>query len=232
MPPALFEVPNTWSGIFTADYPKSRFDQLAETIRRSYETEDVYPSRENIFRALELVAPQNVKVVILGQDPYPTPGNAHGLSFSVMPPRKAPASLLNIFKELERSIPGWTRPDGGCLEPWAQQGVLLLNTVLTVRARAPMSHYGRGWEDFSRAVIRYAQERAPFIVFLLWGAKALGTAQPIIDLDRHAILHWSHPSPMAQNRLPQNLRFIGNNHFTEVNRLLMAHGSLPVDWRL
>ncbi len=232
MSPAKIDIPSTWSGMFTVPYPRSRFDNLTEVIERSYDTEEVYPSRENLFRALELVSPQNTKVVILGQDPYPTPDNAHGLSFSVMPPRKAPASLLNIFRELERSIPGWTRPNGGCLEPWARQGVLLLNTVLTVRAGAPMSHCGRGWEDFSNAVLRHAQDRAPFIVFLLWGAKALATAQPVIDSTKHAILHWSHPSPMAQNRLPHNLRFVGNNHFAMANRLLTAHGGVPIDWRL
>lgn len=229
---AVFEVPKSWSGLFTDEYPQARFVHLAKTVSMLYETEEVYPPRESVFRALDLVSPENTKVVILGQDPYPAPGKAHGLSFSVVPPMKAPASLVNIFRELERTIPGWSRPQGGDLEPWARQGVLLLNTVLTVRARAPMSHAGIGWEEFCQAVLRYVQSKAPYVVFLLWGGNAAKTASSIVCDSKHTFLRWSHPSPLAQNRLPAEERFVGNNHFVETNRLLIAHGRSPIDWRL
>ena len=228
----LFVLPSAWEGIFSQGYTRAQFEQLARDIERAYAEEDVYPAAKNVFRALELVAPTDAKVVILGQDPYPTPGSAHGLSFSVMPPTRAPASLVTIFQELERSVPGWVRPLGGNLEAWAKQGVLLLNTILTVRAREPMSHAGRGWEAFTQATLRLVQARAPFVVFLLWGAKAQGLARPLIDLTKHAILEGSHPSRMAQNRMPPGRSFVGNEHFIEANRLLGAKGRTPVDWRL
>jgi len=233
MAPSLhFVLPSAWEGIFSHGYTRAQFEQLALTVERAYAEEDVFPAANNIFRALELVAPAEAKVVILGQDPYPTPGSAHGLSFSVMPPTRAPASLVTIFQELERSVPAWVRPTGGNLEPWARQGVLLLNTLLTVRAREPMSHAGRGWEAFTQAALRCVQASAPFLVFMLWGAKAQTLARPLIDLSKHAILEGSHPSRMAQNRMPPGRRFVGNAHFVEANRLLEAKGRTPVDWRL
>jgi uracil-DNA glycosylase len=227
--PAL---PSIWDGIFSNEYSRAQFRQLGTVIDAAYAEGDVYPERENIFRAFELVSPESIRVVIVGQDPYPTPGNAHGLSFSVMPPARAPRSLNTIFGELERSIVGWKRPLGGNLEPWARQGVLLLNSVLTVRARQPMSHSGLGWEDFTRAVMRCIQNESSFVVFLLWGAKAQETFKPLINAARHLVLECSHPSPMAQNRLPPDKRFIGNSHFVEANRHLSIHGRPIVDWRL
>jgi uracil-DNA glycosylase len=232
MASSLLVLPAAWEGIFSHGYTRKQFADLAKGIGQAFAEEEVYPLQANVFRALQLVRPADVKVVILGQDPYPTPGSAHGLSFSVMPPTRAPASLVTIFQELERSVPNWKRPTGGNLEPWAKQGVLLLNTLLTVRAREPMSHAGKGWEPFTQAVLRLAQASSPFLVFLLWGAKAQTLAKPLIDLGKHAIIEGSHPSRMAQNRMPPGRRFVGNGHFLEVNRLLVSKGQSAVDWRL
>jgi uracil-DNA glycosylase len=198
----------------------------------AYAAGDVFPSRENIFRALELVRPADVKIVILGQDPYPTPGNAHGLSFSVPPTVRTPASLKAIYASLARSFPEWRAPASGHLEPWARQGVLLLNTILTVRSGEPMSHAKLGWQAFTQAALRLVQAEAPFVVFMLWGGKAETSARPHIDASRHMILADQHPSPLAQNRLPPDKKFSANNHFAEANNLLGAHGRTPVDWRL
>jgi len=228
----LITLPSAWEGIFSNGYSRDQLHKLSAAVEAEYANNEICPSRENIFRALELVNPEAVRVVIVGQDPYPTPGNAHGLSFSVRPPARIPGSLITIFRELERSVTGWVRPSGGNLEPWAKQGVLLLNSILTVRARAPMSHAGMGWEDFTQAVLRYVQKRSPFVVFMLWGAKAITTVKPLIETNRHLVMEWSHPSMMAQNRLPLEKRFVGNSHFIEANRHLAEHGLTAIDWRL
>lgn len=225
-------LPSSWSGIFDHRYTREQHGQLERTIFRLYESEAVYPPRVLVFEALSLVPPEQTKVVILGQDPYPTKGKAHGLSFSVMKPHKPPASLRNIFRELERSIPGWSTPDGGDLRTWARQGVLLLNTILTVRAGAPLSHSKLGWEEFSQAVIRHVQSKSKFVIFVLWGGNAKRIAIPWIDQDAHTILGWSHPSPLSENRLPPEKRFVGNNHFVEANAALISRGCPPIDWRL
>jgi uracil-DNA glycosylase len=229
-PPLI--LPPSWKGLFSKSYPEADFQNLVEEVGRRYEQETVFPSRENVFRALELVSPDAVKIVVVGQDPYPTPGNAHGLSFSVDRTAKIPASLKTIFLELERSIEGWVKPISGDLQAWASQGVLLLNSILTVRSREPLSHAGIGWEKFTRAVLQHAQERSAFIVFILWGAKAAAIADPIVDTTKHLVLSGSHPSRMAQNRMPPNRKFVGNAHFIEANRLLVSKGRSPIDWRL
>lgn len=225
-------LPASWRGLFSEEYSAADFSALLAEIEPRYERETVFPSRENVFRALELVSPEAVKIVVVGQDPYPTPGNAHGLSFSVDRSAKIPASLKTIFAELERSIEGWVKPTSGDLQGWAAQGVLLLNSILTVRSREPLSHAGIGWEKFTRAVLQHAQARAPFIVFILWGAKAAAIANPIVDPAKHFVIRGSHPSRMAQNRMPPARKFVGNGHFVEANRLLVAKGRSPVDWRL
>ncbi len=204
---------------------------MAEMDRR-YASETVFPSKENVFRALALVAPEDTKVVIVGQDPYPTPGNAHGLSFSVDASAKIPGSLQTIFQSLARSDAAWPKPASGDLQRWAEQGVLLLNAILTVRSGEPLSHAKLGWEKFTRSVLEHAQQRSPFIVFLLWGGKASTIADPVIDLAKHAALRDQHPSRLAQNRLPPEKKFAVNGHFAEANRLLVAHGHTPIDWRL
>lgn len=225
-------LPPAWRGLFSENYPEPDFLRLVEEINRRYDQETVFPAKENVFRALDLVSPENVKIIVVGQDPYPTPGNAHGLSFSVDRTAKIPASLKTIFAELERSIEGWVKPASGDLQAWAAQGVLLLNSILTVRSREPLSHAGIGWEKFTRAVLEHAQARASFIVFILWGAKAAAIADPIIDPAKHFVIRGSHPSRMAQNRMPPERKFIGNGHFVEANRLLASRGRDPIDWRL
>ncbi|MFA6288610.1 MAG: uracil-DNA glycosylase [Opitutaceae bacterium] len=232
MPTAPLAPPPTWSGLFSHGYTREQFAALSAAVDTAYATGDVFPSRENLFRALALVRPADVKVVILGQDPYPTPGNAHGLSFSVPPAVRTPASLKAIYLSLARSFPDWRAPASGHLEPWAHQGVLLLNTILTVRSGEPMSHAKLGWQAFTQAALRLVQAEAPFVVFMLWGGKAVASAEPHIDTSRHAILRDQHPSPLAQNRLPPEQKFAANGHFAEANRLLAAHGRQPVDWRL
>ncbi len=225
-------LPAAWRGLFSESYSETDFHILLGEINRRYEQETVFPSKETVFRALALVAPEAVKVIVVGQDPYPTPGNAHGLSFSVDRTAKIPASLKTIFAELERSIDGWVKPTSGDLQAWAAQGVLLLNSILTVRSREPLSHAGLGWEKFTRAVLEHAQIRASCVVFILWGAKAAAIADPIIDSSRHFVIRGSHPSRLAQNRMPPERKFVGNGHFVEANRLLVSKGRSPIDWRL
>jgi uracil-DNA glycosylase len=149
-----------------------------------------------------------------------------------MPPARTPASLKNIFQSLARCVPDWRTPASGNLEPWAREGVLLLNLILTVRSGEPMSHARLGWQAFTQAVLRLVQAESPYIVFLLWGGKAVAAAQPHIDASRHAMLIDQHPSPLAQNRLPPEQKFAANNHFAKANRLLLAHGRAPINWQL
>ena len=231
IPPRLV-LPSSWQGLFSREYTVDDFERLLLAIEQRYATEPVLPAAEHVFRALERVPPAATKVIILGQDPYPTPGNAHGLSFSVQPGVKIPRSLRTIFAELKRTTPGWIEPASGSLQAWADQGVLLLNAVLTVRAGEPLSHANLGWEAFTRAVLLHAQAQSPFLVFLLWGAKAAAIADPVIDLTKHAVLRGSHPSPMAQNQMPPEKKFVGSGHFLETNRLLIERGRAAVDWRL
>ena len=232
MSASALALPPAWSALFTHGYTREQFAALSIAVDAAYAQGEVFPSRENLFRALALVRPAEVKVVILGQDPYPTPGNAHGLSFSVQPPARTPASLKAIFQSLARSFPDWRPPASGNLEPWAHQGVLLLNTIFTVRSGEPMSHAKLGWQAFTQAALRLVQAEAPFVVFMLWGGKAEASARPHIDTSRHMILADQHPSPLAQNRLPADRKFAANGHFSEANRLLAASGRPPVDWRL
>lgn len=225
-------LPPAWHSVFNHGYTREQFDALSSAVSEAYATSDVFPSRENLFRALALVAPADVKVVILGQDPYPTPGNAHGLSFSVPPSAKIPASLKAIYASLARSFPDWRAPTHGHLEPWALQGVLLLNTILTVRSGEPMSHAKLGWQAFTQAILRTIQAESPFVVFMLWGGKAETSARPHIDTSRHMILADQHPSPLAQNRLPPDQKFAANGHFAKANELLRSRGRQPIDWTL
>lgn len=225
-------LPPAWEGVFDHGYSREHFTALRTEIEGRYAAETVFPPRHQVFSALELVRPEDTKVIILGQDPYPTPGNAHGLSFSVDAQVKIPGSLQTIFQSLARSYPDWPKPASGDLQPWAQQGVLLLNAILTVRSGEPLSHARIGWEQFTRAVLAHAQARSPFLVFLLWGGKAATIADPVLDLAKHAALRDQHPSRLAQNRLPPEKKFVMNDHFAEANRLLVARGRPPINWRL
>jgi uracil-DNA glycosylase len=185
----------------------------------------VYPPGAQIFAALDATPFDAVKVVILGQDPYHGPGQAHGLSFSVLPGVPPPPSLLNVFNELQRDL-GIARPDHGCLLPWTQQGVLLLNAVLTVQRGVAGSHQGKGWEVFTDAIVDALDREREGLVFLLWGSPAQAKGRRV-DPRRHLVLKTSHPSPLSAHR-----GFIGCGHFAQANAWLVAHGQAPIDWRL
>ncbi|MCP1313067.1 MULTISPECIES: uracil-DNA glycosylase [unclassified Halomonas] len=185
----------------------------------------IYPHSSNWFRAFELTPLERVKVVILGQDPYHGPHQAHGLCFSVLPEVRVPPSLVNIYKELESDL-GVAPVNHGFLEPWAKQGVLLLNTALTVEQGNAASHRGKGWEHFTDAAIKTVSEHAEPCVFLLWGSHAR-QKKALIDQSRHLILESPHPSPLSAHR-----GFLGNRHFSQANRFLEEHGRSPIEWQL
>ena len=198
---------------------------LREFLKKEYATQTIYPSMYDIFNALKATAYEDVKVVILGQDPYHGPGQAHGMCFSVQKGVTPPPSLVNIFKELNDDV-GCSEPPHGCLESWADQGVLLLNTVLTVRAGQANSHKGMGWEIFTDNVIRKLNEREKPMVFLLWGANAQ-TKTSYITNPAHLILKAPHPSPLSAYR-----GFFGCHHFSKANEFLVANGMEPIDWQI
>jgi uracil-DNA glycosylase len=185
----------------------------------------IYPPLPQVFAAFDATPFDAVKVVILGQDPYHGPGQAHGLSFSVLPGIATPPSLVNILKELERDL-GIPRPDHGCLLPWARQGVLLLNAVLTVEAGRAGAHQGRGWEGFTDHVVETLNREREHLVFLLWGSYAQAKGR-VIDTRRHRVLRAPHPSPLSAHR-----GFIGCGHFSAVNDYLARTGQRPIDWAL
>lgn len=185
----------------------------------------IHPPGPEIFSAFEHTPFDAVRVVILGQDPYHGPGQAHGLCFSVRPGVRVPPSLDNIFKEIQRDL-GIARPDHGCLTPWADRGVLLLNSVLTVETGRAASHQGKGWEGFTDAAIDALNREREGLVFLLWGSYAQRKGQ-LIDTARHCVLSSVHPSPLSAHR-----GFIGCGHFSAANRYLEAHGQAPIDWSL
>jgi len=185
----------------------------------------IYPPGSQIFAALEVTSFEDVKVVILGQDPYHGPGQAHGLCFSVPPGVEVPPSLLNIFKEQERDL-GLPRPDHGCLLPWARQGVLLLNAVLTVEAGRAGAHQGKGWEGFTDHIVETLAREREGLVFMLWGSYAQAKGR-VIDNRRHCVLRAPHPSPLSAHR-----GFLGCGHFSAANRWLQGGGKSPIDWRL
>lgn len=199
------------------------FTHLRATIRAAYTREQILPPQEVVYAALQLCSLAATRVVILGQDPYPTPGDAHGLAFSVRAPHTPPPSLRNILKEVADDV-GPAHLEGGDLTPWARQGVLLLNSILTVRAGAPLSHAGLGWEAFTDTIIRTVSSCRNHVVFLLWGAKAKAKA-PLIDASRHLILTAAHPSPLAAYN-----GFFGCRHFSKANAYLTAHGQAPICW--
>ena len=185
----------------------------------------VYPQHEDVFAALHLTPLSGTKVVILGQDPYHGPGQAHGLAFSVPPGVPTPPSLRNIFKELRADL-GIEPPRDGCLEPWARQGVLLLNTTLTVRGGAAASHQGHGWETFTDRVIETIDAKPHPVVFILWGSHAR-RKQALVDTGRHHIIESAHPSPLSAHN-----GFFGSRPFSRANAALEADGLAPIDWRL
>ena len=214
---------NDWAEVLDEEFQKPYYKELREFLKHAYSTERVFPPMEDIYNALRVTSYADTKVVILGQDPYHGPGQAHGLSFSVRPGVQPPPSLLNIFKELEDDI-GCTRPNHGCLLGWAEQGVLLLNTTLTVAQGRPKSHAGYGWETLTDAIIQKLGDRETPMVFILWGAHAQGKI-PLIDTSRHHIIKSPHPSPLSASR-----GFFGSRPFSRTNAYLIQDGLAPIDW--
>jgi uracil-DNA glycosylase len=217
-------IPFSWIAVLDGEVKKPYFKKLQEFVAQERQTHTVYPPEGDVFNALKYTPYDNVKVVLLGQDPYHDEGQAHGLCFSVRPGVRPPPSLMNIFKELHRDL-GCKVPDNGCLIPWAEQGVLLLNAVLTVRAHQPNSHKDKGWETFTDAVIRAVNEKPDPVVFLLWGAYAQ-KKQKMIDAERHVVLTAAHPSPLSAKK------FFGSKPFSAANQALEAAGKTPVDWQI
>lgn len=218
-------IEQSWKEALSEEFDKPYFRELAAELHREKQAGiTVYPPGGSIFKAFELCPLDRVKVVILGQDPYHNPGQAMGLSFSVPEGIAAPPSLKNIFKEIESDL-GIKMSGSTDLSPWARQGVLLLNAVLTVRAGAAASHSGLGWQEFTDAVIRTISETRSGVVFLLWGNYAK-TKAPLIDISRHHILTAAHPSPLARGA------FFGCRHFSRTNGILEHEGKSPIDWKL
>ena len=218
-------IEQSWKKALAEEFDKPYFRELVAELHREKQAGiTVYPPGGSIFKAFDLCPLDKVKVVILGQDPYHNPGQAMGLSFSVPEGVAAPPSLKNIFKEIESDL-GIRMSGSTDLTPWARQGVLLLNSVLTVRAGAAASHSGLGWQEFTDAVIRIISETQDGVVFLLWGNYAK-TKAPLIDISRHHILAAAHPSPLARGA------FFGCRHFSRANEILEYEGTSPIDWKL
>lgn len=216
----------SWKALLQDEFRKPYFKQIVEHLKtEKSQGKTIYPSGSNIFHAFDATPFDNVKVVILGQDPYHGPNQAHGLSFSVQPGVPPPPSLLNIYKELHEDV-GIQIPRHGYLEKWAAQGVLLLNASLTVRAGEANSHSKIGWEKFTDTVIQTISDKQNNVVFLLWGKFAQSKAA-LIDQAKHLILKSAHPSPLAAHS-----GFFGNHHFSKTNQYLMQHGKDPIDWAL
>lgn len=219
-------ITNDWAEILNPEFRKPYYKELYQFVREEYSTRVIYPPADDIFNALHLTPLSQVKVLILGQDPYHNERQAHGLSFSVLPEqRDIPPSLQNIYQELSEDL-GCYIPDNGYLEKWAKQGVLMLNTVLTVRAHQANSHQGKGWEQFTDAIIKAVNEQERPLVYLLWGRPAQNKI-PMLTNPNHLILTAPHPSPLSAYR-----GFFGCRHFSKANEFLKSHGEAPVDWQI
>ncbi len=223
----LFELqePATWREALAGEREKPYFTALQAFVAEERRRYTVYPPAPDVYNAMRYTELAAVKVVILGQDPYHEPGQAHGLAFSVLPGVSVPPSLVNILKELRDDL-GCRVPNNGCLIPWAEQGVLLLNAVLTVRAHQANSHRGKGWEVFTDTMIRAVSNRSTPVVFVLWGNPARKKAA-LIDTTRHTIVQSAHPSPLSAAN-----GFFGSRPFSAINRALERAGKEPIDWQL
>lgn len=219
-------IDNDWLESVKGEFKKPYYRELYQFVKQEYRTHVVYPSADDIFNALHFTPLGKVKVLILGQDPYHNENQAHGLCFSVLPTQqKLPPSLQNIYQELHDDL-GCKIPNNGYLKKWANQGVLLLNTVLTVRAHQANSHQGKGWEQFTDAVIQAVNAQERPIVYLLWGRPAQSKI-PMLTNPRHLILTAPHPSPLSAYR-----GFFGCRHFSKANEFLRSHGEEPIDWQI
>lgn len=217
------KIEDGWKEVLKEEFEKDYFNNLVNFVKEEYKRGRVYPEGKNIFAAFDHCPFDKVKVVIIGQDPYHGPGQAHGLCFSVKPGVAMPPSLRNIFKEVS-SDTGASFPTNGDLTRWADQGVLLLNSTLTVKEHLPKSHSGRGWEVFTDSVVKKLSEERENLVFLLWGSDAIKKGN-VIDRNKHLVLESVHPSPLSASR-----GFFGNHHFTRANQYLSKNGKKPIIW--
>ena len=219
-------ITNDWLAAISPEFQKPYYKDLYQFVKKEYSENVIYPPSEDIFNAFHYTNLTDVKVLLLGQDPYHNVNQAHGLSFSVLPSqREIPPSLQNIYKELKEDL-GCYIPNNGYLKKWADQGVLLLNTVLTVRAHQANSHQGKGWERFTDAVIKALNEQDRPIVYFLWGKPAQSKI-PMLNNKKHLILTAPHPSPLSAYR-----GFFGCKHFSRANEFLVANGEKPIDWQI
>ena len=216
---------NDWANLLNEELQKPYYQELRKFLISEYRTREIFPDMYDIFNALHFTSYADTKVVILGQDPYHEPGQAHGLSFSVLPNVPPPPSLQNIFKELRADL-GCKIPNNGCLRYWAEQGVLLLNAVLTVRAHAANSHKGKGWEIFTNRIIELLNEHEKPLAFILWGNPAR-VKKSMITNAKHFIVESAHPSPLSADR-----GFFGSRPFSKVNNFLISVGENPIDWQI
>lgn len=221
---ANIKLSDSWRNHLESEFQSDYMKQLKSFLQKEYEIgKKIYPDAQKYFNALDLVDLKNVKVVILGQDPYHGPGQAHGLSFSVPEGVRFPPSLLNIFKELKNDL-GKEMPTSGNLERWAKQGVLLLNAVLTVEESKAAAHQGKGWEKFTDKIIEVVNNECDHVVFILWGAYAQKKGS-IVDRKKHLVLESVHPSPLSSHR-----GFFGSKPFSKTNHWLQSQGLAPIDW--
>lgn len=216
---------NEWDELLQEEFQKEYYLSLQQSLEEEYSLHTIYPQKENIFNALKSTPYSKVKVLLLGQDPYHGEGQAHGLAFSVQKGVQKPPSLMNMFKEL-RSDLGILEPSHGCLTSWTEQGVLLLNTVLTVREGEPNSHKKLGWTTFTDKVISLLNQREDPVIFLLWGRNA-AEKLPLITESRHYVLCCAHPSPLSASR-----GFFGSKHYSKVNTILERLGKEPINWQI
>lgn len=212
----------SWKEFLDSEFQKPYFKELSDFLTKEYENKTIFPKKQQVFSAFTTDL-NEIKVVILGQDPYHTPGAAHGLAFSVPPTEKIPPSLINIYKEIDNDI-GSHKNRTGCLKSWQEQGVLLLNNVLTVEAHKAGSHRGRGWETFTQATIEYLNENKEHLVFILWGRDAR-SKKPLIDITKHLILESAHPSPLSAYN-----GFFGSKPFSKTNHQLEKWQKSKIDW--
>jgi uracil-DNA glycosylase len=218
------DLPPSWKKVLASELKEPYFKELSEFVDGERAKHTVFPPESDVFSALKLTPYDQMNVLLLGQDPYHDDGQAHGLCFSVRPGVRPPPSLVNMFKELHNEL-GCKIPNNGFLEPWAKQGVLMLNAVLTVRAHEPNSHKDRGWEKFTDAVIRAADAKESPVVFVLWGAYAQ-KKEKLIDASRHRIVKNAHPSPLSAKK------FFGSKPFSSINNALKELGKPPINWQI
>jgi uracil-DNA glycosylase len=222
----LVDLPEDWAQLLAGEMEKPYFSALEKFVDAERRDYTVFPPEEDVFTALKTTSYENTKVFLLGQDPYHDNNQAHGLCFSVRPGVRPPPSLYNIYRELKTDIPGFKAPKHGYLIHWAQQGILMLNAVLTVRAHTPNSHKSKGWEKFTDAVIQKVNQKEDRVVFLLWGAYAQKKA-PLITGEHHVVIKGVHPSPLSAEK-----GFFGSQPFSSINKALEEAGKEPIDWQL